>query len=79
VGINEVAGTEEDPEADLDYCESEDESDKEEEKVLSIRQIILLDLNSALVSTGTRDSERKIKILGIFRDMGESREALQAV
>lgn len=53
---------------------------KQEERILRLRQTVLLDLGNALKQTSTATDEAKarlMKILGIYRDMGESQEALK--
>ena len=55
---------------------------KQEERFLRIRQTLLLDLSAALKQgTASSDSDkiRVLKVLGIYRDMGESDEALLAL
>ncbi|MCJ1290671.1 hypothetical protein MMC34_002213 [Xylographa carneopallida] len=55
---------------------------KQEERMMRIRQTILLDLSSALLEAGGQDkfsSKRALDILGIYRDMGESGDALTAL
>jgi hypothetical protein len=52
---------------------------KQEERLLRIRQTLLLDLSTALqqeVAFRGGEGARKLKIIGIFRDMGESAEAV---
>ena len=54
----------------------------QEERVLRLKQTVLLDLNSALKQTsGTteEDKERLLKILAIYRDMGEPEEVLKVL
>lgn len=53
---------------------------KQEERILRLRQTVLLDLGNALKqmsSTSDEDKTRLMKILGIYRDMGEPEEALK--
>ncbi|MCJ1287623.1 hypothetical protein MMC26_006975 [Xylographa opegraphella] len=55
---------------------------KQEERMMRIRQTILLDLSSALLQAVGQDdfsSKRTLNILGIYRDIGESGEALTAI
>ncbi|MCJ1398872.1 hypothetical protein MMC11_002073 [Xylographa trunciseda] len=55
---------------------------KQEERMMRIRQTILLDLSSALLqASGQDDSSKKrtLNIMAIYRDMGESGDALTAL
>ena len=55
---------------------------KQDERLQRLRQTILLDLSNALKSSSTKNDEGKrkvIKLLGIYREMGESGEALQVL
>ncbi|MCJ1269677.1 hypothetical protein MMC22_009569 [Lobaria immixta] len=55
---------------------------KQEERILRLRQTVLLDLGNALKqmsSASDEDKARLMKILGVYRDMGESEEALKIV
>ncbi len=55
---------------------------KQEERVLRLKQTVLLDLNSTLKqmsSTREEDKERLMKTLAIYRDMGEPEEALKVL
>lgn len=55
---------------------------KQEERVLRLKQTVLLDLGSALKQVNLsieEDKERMMKILGIYRDMGEPEEALKVL
>lgn len=53
---------------------------KHEERILRLKQTVLLDLGNALKqmsSASDEDKARLMKILGIYRDMGESEEVLK--
>lgn len=53
---------------------------KHEERILRLRQTVLLDLGNALKqmsSASDEDQVRLMKILGVYRDMGEPEEALK--
>ena len=55
---------------------------KQEDRVLRVRQALLLDLRTALRQTRPNDSRNGnaiLKILGLYQDMGESAEALGAL
>ena len=55
---------------------------KLEERILRLRQTVLLDLSNALKGMQASSDEEKgrvMKILGIYRDMGESDEALKVL
>lgn len=55
---------------------------KQEERVLRLKQTVLLDLNSALkqaVAGGEDLREDLLKLLGIYRQMGEASEAMQVL
>ena len=55
---------------------------RQEERILRIRQTLLLDLSTALkqgTSLSDADKARVLRVLGIYRDMGESDEALMAL
>ena len=55
---------------------------RQEERMLRIRQTLLLDLSTALKhgnAMSDADKARVLKVLGIYRDMGESDEALLAL
>lgn len=52
---------------------------KEEERVLRLKQTVLLDLNSALkqaVSGGEENRDDLLKLLGIYKQMGQANEAM---
>ena len=54
----------------------------QEERVLRLKQTVLLDLSGALKqvsATSDEDKERLMKILAIYRDMGEPEEALKVL
>ena len=53
---------------------------KQEDRVLKIRQTILLDLSSALSQSrgaSDRDKDRRLQVLGLYREMGETAEAVK--
>lgn len=53
---------------------------KQEERILRLRQTVLLDLANALKQMSSASDEGKgrlMKILGIYRELGESEEALK--
>ena len=55
---------------------------KQEERVLRLKQTVLLDLNSALkqaVAGGEDMRDDLLKLLGLYRKMGEAGEAMQAL
>ena len=55
---------------------------RQEERVLRLKQTVLLDLNSALKQAVAGGEEMKgdlLKLLGIYREMGEASEALQVL
>lgn len=55
---------------------------KQEERILRLRQTVLLDLSNALKqmpSSSDEDKERLMRILGIYRDLGASGEALKVL
>ena len=55
---------------------------KEEARILRLRQTILLDLGNGvkqITPTNDEDKGRMINILGIYREMGESKEALKVL
>ena len=55
---------------------------KQEERVMRLKQTVLLDLSSTLKhnsSTREEDKERLMKTLAIYRDMGEPEEALKVL
>lgn len=55
---------------------------KEEERILRLRQTILLDLGNGLkqiAPTSDEDKGRIINILGVYREMGEFKEALKVL
>lgn len=55
---------------------------RQEERILRLRQTILLDLSSTLKQCPAASDEQKgrvIKILGIYREMGEFEEALKVL
>ncbi|MCJ1321827.1 hypothetical protein MMC15_007172 [Xylographa vitiligo] len=55
---------------------------KQEERMMRIRQTMLLDLSSALLQAGGQDefsNKRTLDILSIYRDMGASGDALTAL
>ena len=55
---------------------------KQEERILRVRQTLLLDVSNALKQTpvtSEQDTARMLKILGLYRDMGEPGDALQVL
>lgn len=55
---------------------------KQEERVLRLKQTVLLDLNSALkqaVAGGENMRGELLKLLGIYKQMGEANEAMQVL
>ncbi|KAL2040667.1 hypothetical protein N7G274_006646 [Stereocaulon virgatum] len=55
---------------------------KQEERVLKLKQTVLLDLNSALKQAVAGGNERRgdlLKLLGIYRQMGQVNEALNVL
>ena len=55
---------------------------KQEERVLRLKQTVLLDLNNALKQTVVGGENMKgdlLKLLGIYRQMGEASEAMQVL
>ena len=55
---------------------------QQEERVLRLKQTVLLDLSSVLkqaAATSEEGKERLMKILAIYRDMGEPEEALKVL
>ncbi len=55
---------------------------KQEERILRLKQTVLLDLSSALKqmsTTNEQDKGRLMEILAIYRDMGEPEEALKVL
>ena len=55
---------------------------KQEERVLRLKQTVLLDLNSALKQAVTGGEDMRgdlLKLLGMYRQMGEASEALQVL
>lgn len=55
---------------------------KQEERVLRVKQMVLLDLSSALKqvdTTSEEDKDRLMKILALYRDMGEPKEAVKVL
>lgn len=55
---------------------------KQEERILRLRQTVLLDLGNALKHVPSSSDDNKgtlMKILGIYRDLGESGEALKVL
>ena len=55
---------------------------KQEDRVLRLKQTVLLDLNSALKQAVAGGEDKKgdlLKLLGIFRQMGEASEAMQVL
>ena len=55
---------------------------KQEERLLRLKQTVLLDLSSSLKQlsvTAEEDKDRLMKILAIYRDMGEPEEALKVL
>ena len=55
---------------------------KQEERVLRLKQTVLLDLNSALKQAVSGGEERRgdlLKLLGIYKQMGEASEAMQVL
>jgi hypothetical protein len=55
---------------------------RQEERILRLRQTILLDLGNTLKQCSATTDEQKgrtMKLLGIYRDMGESQEALKVL
>ncbi len=55
---------------------------KQEERVLRLKQTVLLDLSSALKQvnkTSEKDKDHLMKILAIYRDMGEPVEAMKVI
>ena len=55
---------------------------KQEERVLRLKQTVLLDLNTALKQTVAGGEDMRgdlLKLLGLYRQMGEASEALQVL
>lgn len=53
---------------------------KQEERILRLKQTVLLDLNSALkqaVGAGEKSTGDLLKLLGIYKQMGQANEALK--
>lgn len=55
---------------------------KQEERVLRLKQTVLLDLNSALKQADAGGEERRgdlLKLLGIYKQMGQANEAMKVL
>ncbi|MCJ1475790.1 hypothetical protein MMC13_004454 [Lambiella insularis] len=54
---------------------------KQEERIMKIRQTLLLDLSTVLQQAAASQTEntKTLRILGIYRDMGESQDAIAAL